>query len=71
MLVELAEAVSPGIVGDACAHVRAARLPPRAVAAEGDWFSIARAVPSVFRGWKRFGGSPNGTSIPRDVGDRR
>ena len=34
MLVELAEAVSPSIVGDACAHVRAARLPAGAVAAE-------------------------------------
>jgi hypothetical protein len=35
MLVELAEAVSPSIVGgEACAHVRAARLPARAVAAE-------------------------------------
>jgi hypothetical protein len=34
MLVELAEAVSPSIVGDACAHVRAARLPARAGAAE-------------------------------------
>jgi hypothetical protein len=34
MLVELAEAVSPSIVGDACAHVRAPRLPARAVAAE-------------------------------------
>lgn len=56
-------------------HHRSRRIAPcgdqLSDVAQATWFSIARALPSVFHGWKRFGGSPNCTSIPRDVGARR
>ena len=71
MLVELAEAVSQASLATLAPTYGRPACRPVQLQPKATWFSIARPLPSVFHGWKRFGASPNCTSIPRDVGASR